>query len=144
MISANKPFLSSKFKPGMMTIHETGELIRRRALEAGLFPILEYKIKKSTNPSGFAYVDWVLLDSQRNPVVAIEIDATNVQKSYVEQSFENLRCCDAPVKIQILYQIRRFEVLGTSKWVSKHSAQDIRVLNDEEFWLDKLLFHRLF
>ena len=100
-------------KPGMLTLHEAGELIRRAALELGFIPISEHQVPSKITESGFRYVDWVWCDPDtRSIVAAFEIEGADCPASTVDKDIDSLGDLDCLFKFVFLYQARKDGVLG--------------------------------
>ena len=87
---------------GSLTLHETGELLRRGALAAGLVPVSEFPVHahgKTWN------VDWVWQTSSRVLVAAFEIDGRDIDLKNCVKALISLGSTPAPIRALVRFQV---------------------------------------
>ncbi len=124
-------------KPGMLTLHESGELIRRAALKLGLIPVSEYQVPSRSKEKGVRRVDWVWCDPDaRSIVAAFEIEGADCPASTVDKDIDSLGDLDCLFKFVFLYQARKDDVLVCKKVmetrVADLSEKSIKTVYDIE------------
>ena len=130
--------------PGQLNAHDTGELIRRAGLEAGLVPEAGLELRGPIGPIG--KIDWAWFGEERDvPRVAFAIEGCGVMskryRSRLDRACESLDRCGASMKIIVLFQVDRGRAakpelgLAEKQAVAKHIARpDIHVLLDQDLW----------
>src|SRR5688572_3895614 len=96
--------------PGQLNAHDTGELIRRAGLEAGLHPDSGLELRGPIGPIG--KIDWAWFGEDGDaPRVAFAVEGCGVTaKKYrarLERARENLDRSGASMKILVLFQVDR-------------------------------------
>jgi len=136
-------------KPGMLTLHELGELIRRQGLELDLRPVAEHPVPSKETVKGKRYIDWVWKDSNGKVVAAFEIEGANCGQQAVDKDSDSLGNIKCKFKAVLLYQVRKDTHLKLSDNIEKEfkklKKKRITLWKDTELMEDELkLFKQSF
>jgi len=126
---------NDRAEPGMLTVHEAGELIRRAGLELGLIPKPEHQVPSDITKTGKRLIDWVWFDQKSSKAVAaFEIEGANCRQEPVDKDLDSLGNIECPFKIVFLYQARRDSTLPRSGFMEKNidrlNRDNIRIKYD--------------
>ena len=111
--------------PGMLNLHEAGELLRRGGLAAGLIPMSEFKLRINGR---LRKLDWVWLrpgneDRLDRVVVAFEIDGTSIDARNTYKALLTLGTIVAPIRVLLQFQVDHdFSHKGWTQHVNNEAA----------------------
>jgi hypothetical protein len=130
--------------PGQLNGHDTGELIRRAGLEAGLIPDAGLELRGPIGPIG--RIDWAWFGEDGDaPRVAFAVEGCGVTskkyRSRLDRARESLDRSGASMKIIVLFQVDHGAAakpelaMAEKQAVVKYLGRpDIHVLLDQDLW----------